>query len=272
MKRTEYIKGKVTVQPIDVWLHVPPTVWKGDRLGHIGINDTFFYVISGECFISIDDKSFMVKAGQLAFLPKGKKRAYTHASDDFVMYEMAFSAQVEGEDLMEYLDLCEGDFAVDIANGAEMREYFESSCRKEMRREPIFDIVWCANIIKIIGEYTKSHKSKNSRDSKLFAPVLEYMSENLDKPIKTEELAERAFMQTTYFIRRFGAFYGLSPQIYLTKMRINRAMTLLSTTEMPIEKIAKSVGIPDTSYFSRVFKKHCGITPGGYRTAFLNER
>ena len=75
-------------------------------------------------------------------------------------------------------------------------------------------------------------------------------------------------MQTTYFIRRFGKVYGLSPQSYLTRLRINRAMELLSSTDMSIEKVAKSVGIPDTSYFSRVFKNQCGTSPGTYRSAF----
>ena len=94
------------------------------------------------------------------------------------------------------------------------------------------------------------------------------MEENLDRPIKNEELAALLYMQTTYFIRRFGSLYGLPPQNYLTKMRMNRAMVLLASTESPIEKIANSVGIPDTSYFSRMFKKHTGITPSGYRAAF----
>lgn len=269
MKKTEYTTDKITVLPINVWLYGPPTVWKGDRLGHIGENDTFFYTVKGECFISIDNHSFVIKAGQLAFLPKGKMRVYTHVSEEFIMYEMAFSAKLGEENLMEYLELCDGDYAVDVKDREKMSAYFEESCRKEMRRDPIFDLGWGANIIRIIAEYAEAHRIKSGVDGKVFAPVVEYMLQNIEKPIKTQELAEIVYMQTTYFIRRFGAVYGLSPQSYLSGMRMNKAMELLSSTDMPIEKIAKSVGIPDTSYFSRVFKKHCGTSPGAYRAAFL---
>ena len=268
MKKTEYTLDKVTVLPINVWLYGPPTVWKGDRLGHIGENDTFFYMVKGECFISIDSHSFMIKEGQLAFLPKGKMRMYTHVSEEFIMYEMAFSAEFGGENLMEYLELYDGDFAVDVKDKEKMCGYFEESCRKEMRRDPIFDLGWCANIIRIIAEYADAHRTKSGEDGKIFIPVVEYMLQNLEKSIKTQELAEIVYMQTTYFIRRFGAVYGISPQSYLAKMRMNKAMELLSSTEMPIEKISRAVGMPDTSYFSRVFKKHCGTSPGAYRAAF----
>lgn len=268
MKKTEYTTDKITVLPINVWLHGPPTVWKGDRLGHIGVNDTFFYMVKGECFVSIDNRSFMIKEGQLAFLPKGKMRVYTHVSEEFIMYEMAFSAKIGDEDLMEYLELCDGDFAVDVRDKEKMCGYFEESCRKEMRRDPVFDLGWSANIIRIIAEFSDAHREKSGEDGKIFYPVTEYMAKNMDRQIKTGELAELVYMQTTYFIRRFGKVYGLSPQSYLTRLRINRAMELLSSTDMSIEKVAKSVGIPDTSYFSRVFKNQCGTSPGTYRSAF----
>ncbi len=271
MKKTGYTTDKITVLPINVWLYGPPTVWKGDRLGHIGENDTFFYMVRGECFIGIENHSFVIKEGQLAFLPKGKMRVYTHVSENFVMYEMAFSAKLGDENLMEYLELCDGDYAVDVKDREKMRAYFEESCIKEMRRDPVFDLGWTANIIRIIAEYADAHRQKSGTDGRIFAPVLEYMSENLGKTIKTRELSELVYMQTTYFIRRFGKVYGLSPQNYLSKMRMNRAMELLSSTDMQIEKIAKAVGIPDTSYFSRVFRKYCGTSPGAYRNAFIKE-
>ncbi len=271
MSSDEYRLGNFSVRPIDVWLHVPPTVWKGDRLGHIGINDTFFYMVKGECFLSIDNHSFLVKEGQLAFLPKDKMRVYTHTSQNFIMYEMAFSAQIENQNLMEYLGLSDGDFAVDVKDRGKMCEYFEGSCRKEMRRDPAFDLGWCANVLRIIQEYTEAHKIKKGKDGKFFEPVLQYMANNLDKHIKTEALAEIVFMQTTYFIRRFGVVYGISPQNYLSKMRMAKAMELLSSTDLPLDKIAIAVGIPDTSYFSRVFKKYCGVPPGNYRAAFISK-
>ena len=55
-------------------------------------DNSFFLVLEGECFLSIDNENYIIKPGQLAYLPKGKRRAYTHISKSFSMYEMAFSA------------------------------------------------------------------------------------------------------------------------------------------------------------------------------------
>ena len=44
-----------SVEVMDIAFHVPPIKWKGDILGHIGIKDVFFYVLSGECYMKIED-------------------------------------------------------------------------------------------------------------------------------------------------------------------------------------------------------------------------
>lgn len=260
--------SELSIRPIRLALHVPPEFWKGDRLGHIGENDVFFYVVEGECFLSIDSQSSVVHAGQLAFLPKGKRRAYTRVSATFSMYEIAFSAQVNGADLMKELGLCEGDFVVDVADCEGMKSYFEDSSRVELQKNPIYDIGWCANIMNIIKEYVIGRQKRTLEEEVLFQPVLRYMRENIGRQIGNEELAAVAFMQTSYFIRRFKKAYGLPPHTYLAKMRMNRAMELLASTTLSIDSIAKSVGVPDVSYFSRMFKKHSGIAPTAYRAAF----
>lgn len=265
----EFTLDDVTVKPVGVWIYTPPIVWKGDRVGHIGYNDNFFFVLERECYLNVNGHSCIIREGQLAFLPKGKMRAYTHISERFVMYEMAFSARAGERNLMDYLGLCDDNYVVTIGDKRRMCAYFEDYCRKEMQRDPLFEIGWCSAILAIIREYAEERRKLTTGDGKVFAPVIKYMTENLDSPIKTGELAAVLFMQTTYFIRRFGEVFGMSPQSYLTKLRMSRAMELLSSTDMPIEKIAGSVGIPDTSYFSRVFRKHCGTTPGTYRATFL---
>ncbi|MBQ8747434.1 MAG: helix-turn-helix transcriptional regulator [Clostridia bacterium] len=268
MAESIFTLSELSVRPAKLALHVPPEVWKGDRLGHIGVNDTFFFVVTGECFLSIDGQSRVVRTGQLAFLPKGKRRAYTRVSETFAMYEIGFSAEVNGNDLMEALGLCEGEFVTDVADIERMKGYFESSSRVEMQKNPLYDIIFCANIMNIIKEYAIKRLARTPTEDDRLQTVLSYMRENLSRPISNEELAAAVFMQTTYFIRRFKNAYGLPPQSYLTQMRMNRAMELLASTSLSIDSVAKAVGMADVSYFARVFKKHSGVTPSAYRSAF----
>lgn len=256
------------IKPIDVYLYVPPIVWKGDSVGHIGKNDIFFWVLEGECFLNVDSQSYIVRPGQLAYLPKGKMRAYTHVSERFSMYEMAFEIKVNDQDLMPALGLDENNFVVDIPNKEEMSKLFENSHRKELFKNPLYDVSWCANIINIIRLYAEQRKKQTDKDSILFKPVLEYISKNIDKEIKIKDLASVIYMQPTYFIKKFTGSFGLSPIAYLNRERVFNAMGMLAKTELSIGQIANRVGISDISYFARVFKKYCGITPSEYRTEF----
>lgn len=259
---------ELTIRPIQVSLYIPPMVWKGDPVGHIGTNDVFFYILEGECFLNIDSQYYIAHPGQLVFLPKDKHRAYTHSSKNFRMYEMAFSAEIGGQNLMQAMGLSDSDFLVDIAAGEELRFLFENSHHVELFKNPVYDISWCANILNMIRLYAETRQQQTLSNGTHFAPVIEYMTKHLDQTIAIEELAGLIHMQPTYFIRCFKSAYGVPPIAYLGKLRLYKAMHLLSTTTLPIEQVATSVGMPDAAYFARYFKKKCGITPSEYRNAF----
>lgn len=262
----------IKVSPIGVSMYFPPITWKGDCVGHIGENDTFFWVLEGECFLLIESEAAIIRPGQLAFLPKGKNRMYTHASERFSMYEMAFSAESNGRNLMEVLGLTEHRFVVNIPDKEEMSTLFERSCRKELFHDPIHRMEWCANVIRIINRYAEAHGRTDGTDAKFFEPVLAYMAESLHKNLTTDELAALVYMQPTYFIRKFKHAFGMPPQNYFRQLKLYQAMHLLVSTDLSIEAVALKVGMEDASYFARFFKKGCCVTPREYRNAFRKER
>lgn len=52
---------------------------------------------------------------------------------------------------------------------------------------------------------------------------------------------------------------------YLTKIRMDKAKELLTTTECSMKEICSMVGYADPNYFSRSFKKNVGVTPTEYK-------
>ena len=68
--------------------------------------------------------------------------------------------------------------------------------------------------------------------------------------------------------RRFKAAAG-SPLIdYLQNLRVEEAKRLLEGSELPVDEISAAVGYADTSFFRRLFKRLCGLTPSAYRRMF----
>jgi len=268
--RVERDPYTISVKPIVVQIYMPPIVWKGDCMGHIGINDTFFYVVEGECFLHIDQETSIIRPGQLAYLPKGKKRTYTHTSGRFEMYEVGFAATADGISLTETLGLTERDFVVDICeeDRQRIRDMFRRSNKVQMFIDPLHEVEWSVNILEMIRIYTLAHRATEGSERKVLEPALRFISDNLSSPITTEMLAESVHMQPTYFIRKFKRIMGITPQSYIGKLRLYRAMGLLLSADIRIEAVSKAVGMEDPSYFSRFFKKHSGVTPGEYRRAF----
>ena len=262
---------KITVNPVRIQFYVPPVVWKGDPVGHMGENDVFFWLLEGEMALFIEKECYIMKKGQLAFLPKGKFRRYIALSNEFTLYTMSFVAESEGANLMGSLGLTENNHVVSVADPDELTKYFETSSYVGMHKEPVSNVIWNANILNIIRTFCQCVKMQTELKDERLTSAIRYMKNNLDKNITIEELASVSYMQPTYFIRRFKKCYNSSPMAYFKTLKINKAMELLLTTDDEIESIAKTLGIEDASYFSRWFKKSCAVSPAECRKYFLKQ-
>lgn len=59
--------------------------------------------------------------------------------------------------------------------------------------------------------------------------------------------------------------YGISINSYIQQLRITQAKHLLRFSDLPVQAVAQKCGIDDANYFSRMFKKVEGVSPGGFR-------
>lgn len=84
----------------------------------------------------------------------------------------------------------------------------------------------------------------------------------VEEMIKRSKLAERTFK------RRFTAATGLSPIVYVQRLRIEDAKRRLERTEMSVDEISWRVGYEDAAFFRRLFKRTTGMAPGAYRKRF----
>ena len=86
-----------------------------------------------------------------------------------------------------------------------------------------------------------------------------------------DELADRLEVSKHHLIRVFSASTGIPPGRYLTGIRVYHAKILLQSCEnTPMEIIAGTCGYSCANYFSKVFKKHTGLTPTEYMKSMRN--
>jgi AraC-like DNA-binding protein len=99
----------------------------------------------------------------------------------------------------------------------------------------------------------------------LLSRALDFMRHNLDKKINRDEVARLAGMSPGHFSRMIKETTGKTFSDILTGYRVDRATDLLAHTDKSLVQIALECGFMDQSYFSRVFRKIHGRTPGEYR-------
>ena len=95
--------------------------------------------------------------------------------------------------------------------------------------------------------------------------IKDYLDLHFAEKITLDALAERFYINKFYLTRVFKEQFGLSVTSYLTQLRITQAKRLLRFTDKSVENVAQECGLNDANYFSRLFKKVEGTTPGEYR-------
>ncbi len=112
-------------------------------------------------------------------------------------------------------------------------------------------------------------------DKKTLSVVTEakfYMSQHfMDSTLMLQDVARAVNMSNSRFSTVFSQQSGKTFTEYLTALRIHRAQELLRDTDLRSSQIAFEVGFNDSHYFSYLFKKSVGMTPGEYRQQNHNQ-
>lgn len=95
--------------------------------------------------------------------------------------------------------------------------------------------------------------------------AIEYMRERLHEELSLESIASELSMSAFHFAHLFKRTTGLSPYRYVIELRLERAKSLLRSTELPITEIAQRVGYWNNSHFAVAFHRATGVTPRDFR-------
>lgn len=102
------------------------------------------------------------------------------------------------------------------------------------------------------------------------AEVIEYIRMNLKENISLKNLSDKACMSTTSFYRFFKRELGMSPIEFVLNEKMKCAKKLLKNPTIQINEVCYLSGFEDANYFTRMFKKHEGITPKQYQLLHIN--
>lgn len=96
--------------------------------------------------------------------------------------------------------------------------------------------------------------------------ALEYMEKDYAKLEGIKVIADLLGISLSHLTREFTKETGINPIKYLTNIRMQNAMQLLTNTDLSINEIAVKCGFSNGNYFSKIFKKNRHLSPNQFRT------
>ncbi len=123
---------------------------------------------------------------------------------------------------------------------------------------------WLAGILRRFSDCVFALKAAKHADA--IQRALHFINARYGSKISVQDVADAAHMSASHFGKVFKEEMGLSLTDYLGRLRVERSKAMLREEAIPLAEVASRAGFDDQSYFSKVFKRHTGQSPGRYRS------
>ncbi|MFY9987061.1 MAG: helix-turn-helix domain-containing protein [Chthoniobacterales bacterium] len=106
---------------------------------------------------------------------------------------------------------------------------------------------------------------EDEAESPMIRRARAYIHANQADPIDLDQVAKAMHVSTFYFCKMFKKATGLTFTDYLSRVRVEKAKTLLLNPHLRISEIAYDIGFQSLTHFNRMFRKIVGESPTHYR-------
>ena len=220
------------------------------------------YMAEGELSVYLDGESRVARSGDVILFPPRHRYRYSFGGEGRLSYmwvhftgsyAAALTKKCFGGELPVLMDTAGSDRIA--SSFRRMFDIFDAGGR--LRSEELACELERL-ILKIAGSAEPDAKGG-------FEKSLRCIHTSYDRDIGVEELARLENISYYRYIKLFREAMGMPPAAYIIGIRMNTACELLHSTDMSVKQIGAAVGYSDAHFFSRIFKKHTGLSPKEYR-------
>jgi len=229
-----------------------------------GTGDWFFVLFHDAISVRLEDGLHHLKAGTLVMWPHGSSHWYGCEDEvwehSWIHFDGSWAADRLAECGLMDETLLKLNNPVALENCL-WRLYVELTDH----RHP--DLVIQKNIF---HNWLRELMRDAEEDETLFIPeriraAKKYLNQHMREHVSLQMLASHVGMSVPHLCAEFKRCYGGSPINYLIELRLRQARYLLLDRRLRIGEIAARVGYEDVYHFSRIFKKHFGLSPRAMR-------
>ena len=237
-------------------------------------------IITGEGTRLLSDVSEPFAEGEVVMIPSGVQHCWyfnkdkTDKDGNIENITIFFSS-----DFLNNVALCFPEFSDHIKHmqeapnvvifSGEVRQRIYSLMLRMREESAEKRVLTFMEILLIISEDRTGRIIVNSKPRSKgevrMSQIRSFVNCNYGREISIDEVVAHVGMNKSAFCTFIKKETGLTFTNYVNDIRLNLAAASLKETELPISEIGASVGLTDTPYFCRIFKKKFGMTPTEYR-------
>lgn len=240
---------------------------------HWHTNAEICYITEGQCSFIINGISFVAEKGDVVVINSGQIHQFVYKDDCTIIVCTSnpmffYNLKININAILHHItkkELENAGIATNVTN------CFEIMGREINVENKYSEIIFKANLLELYGVLLKHFEQCDVMSANKFLimikyqKILEYISENYTENISLETLSAKFNYSTAYISAMLCSYTGVNFKSYLDNIRIQKAIDLLLTTDMPITEISSNVGYENIRTFNNVFKKLLGKTPTDYK-------
>ena len=245
--------------------------WAFQTVNPSGRQDYYFlYLKKGSLHVTVDGESRTVDDGTLILIPPQSAYAYRHDNEQELTYYWVHFTGSSVLDVLKQLQLSQLPLllsAPQISSAIEyqMAKMFDIYIKKGDFRDS--ELSHCLDAMLI--EAAKNANATRAAHRRLSASI-KHINNHYTEEITVPTLAEMESLSVSRYIALFREIMHTSPYQYIIDLRLNAACEMLLNSSLSITSISEILGFQSVFFFSKLFKKHLGVSPMQYRKSALS--
>lgn len=227
------------------------------------------YIASGKAHFYFHGVEQIVTAGNMVlYRPKEEQRYYYYGVDQTEVYWVHFTGNNVKNILRKY-GFSDHAHVIHTGTSLDYKRIYLQMIQELKLGKPDYEEV-LVHYLQLLFVLIHRLQEKQPRKKSQFLmdemdAAVKHFHEHYHQPISIENYAAEHGMSVSWFIRNFKEYTGYTPTQYLLSLRISNAQSLLESTNYTVSEISGIVGYDNPFYFSRIFKKHNGMSPAEFR-------
>jgi AraC family transcriptional regulator of arabinose operon len=232
----------------------------------------FIYCAGGNGWCEVVGREHAVTKDQLLVIPANTPHVYGAAKTEPWTIHWFHAMGINVPFYLEKLGVNREKPVVPLGGDVRLFSLFEDVLEDLEHGSTLTHLIYAAHSLSHLMGVILRHKQEfghgDAGAGERAAKSIQFMKEHLREPLQISTLATVVNLSRSHYTTLFRRVTGYAPLRYLNHLRMQRAVQLLSTTNLSIKEISDQLGFSDQFYFSRAFTKMHGHAPSAHRARY----